>query len=905
MERRFCRSPHTIGNHLLEGTSSLANEPASLLETKLQPPRTRESLVRPRLVDLADRVLDVPLALVSAPAGFGKSTLMLAWYERLSASAAVGWISLNEADSDADHFTRYLAEAGRRVWRTTGGSELSLEALMIEIVNHVAALDRPGVLVLDDYHLVESERIQAALGFLLEHMPANMHLVIGSRRDPSFPLGRLRARGRLLEIRADDLRFTGDEAAELLNGIEHLGLDPSQVATLDGRTEGWAAALQLAALAARGTSERKRFVSAFGGSHRFVFDYLAEEVLSEQDEETQALLLRTAILERLSGPLCDAVTGLHGSAAKLTSLNRANLFTISLDEEGHWYRYHHLFQDFLRRMLEERLPSEVVLLNRRASEWFAEENLIEEAVRHALLADDEAWTLSLIERAMPSAMLGGDVLTPGFGRWLKSIPRQEIERRPRLAIPLALSQALGGRLTGTAELVARAEDVLEGRAPWPHELAEGEREYLLGAARLARAYIARYRGDPADALAILDSAEKVTTDEFVRAWLPMKRQLILYEAWAPGSEPSHDEIEAAARGCYEAGHLGGATAMKVVEFYRLVRSGQLHQAERHVRAALAEAYERNALPTLGMLHGTLAEMEYERGDLDEAEDEAQRCLGLGAPGAASGLFIPPEATLARAQIADNRREEAIASMQLLEERARMVETVQGKRLFPALLANLHLRLGNLATATQWAQSLDLPPPGERDFDWEHVRLVYVRVLLAHGRTDEALPLLGEVATVANEAGRAGRWLEAKLLESCAIWRSGDEREGLTAFTKLLSLAEREGYARTLLDEGEPALAMLRRAATGPHGSYVTRLLLLAGESATAASRPRTTGPDDLSEREQDVLRLLVLGSSNREIADELVVSLDTVKTHLRNVYGKLGVHSRTQATAAARARGLV
>jgi LuxR family transcriptional regulator, maltose regulon positive regulatory protein len=888
-----------------EGDLSLANQVASLLQTKLQPPRARESLVRLRLVDLADRVVNLPLALVSAPAGFGKSTLMLAWYERLSASAAVAWISLDEADSEPDHFTRYLAEAARRAWDAPLDLELTLEALVVEIVNHVAALDRPAVLMLDDYHLVESPRNHAAVGFLLEHMPANMHLIIGARRDPPLPLARLRSRGRLLEVRADDLRFTQDETGELLNGMEGLGLAPGQVETLEARTEGWAAALQLAALAARGASEPSRLISSFGGSHRFVFDYLAEEVLSAQDEETQAFLLRTAVLERLSGPLCDAVTALGGGAARLSSLNRANLFTIALDEEGRWFRYHHLFRDFLRRLLDERLPSEVATLHRRASEWLAAESFIDEAVPHALLSGDEAWAVDLIERGMPAATLRGEIFTPGFETWLRAIPPGEIERRPRLAVPIALSRALGGRLSGTLELVEQAEEVLEGRRPGPYELPEGEREYLRGAATLARAYVARYRGEPDEALAIIDHAEKLATDDLVRAWLGMKRQLILFEEWAPGKEPSGDAIELAARQCYAAGHLSGATAMQVVEYYRLVLAGRLNDAERHVGAALVEAYERNALPTLGMLHGTLAEMEYERGNLDEAEEEAQRCLALGAPGAAPGLFTPPEVTLARTQIADHRLEEARASIRILEGRAERVETVQGKRFFPALAAHLHLLLGDAASARRWAESLVLPPPAERDFDWEYTRLVYARVLLAHGRTEEALPLLGEVATVANAAGRSGRWFEAKLLESCARWRGGDEGAAMMTFAAILPLAGREGYARTLLDEGEPALAMLRRAATGPHGSYVTRLLLLAGESASAAGQPRASGPDELSEREQDVLRLLVLGSSNREIADELVVSLDTVKTHLRNVYGKLGVHSRTQAIAAARARGLV
>jgi LuxR family maltose regulon positive regulatory protein len=883
----------------------LAYEAASLLETKLQPPRATETVTRSRLAGLADRVLDVPLALISAPAGFGKSTLMLTWYERLTSRAAVAWISLDEADREPERFARYLAEAARRAWSLEIETGLPIEALVVELVNHVAKLDRPALLMLDDYHLLESERIQEALRFLLDHMPANMHLAIGGRRDPLFPLARLRARGRLQEVRADDLRFTAEETEALLNGVEQLGLDGNQVATLEARTEGWAAALQLAALAARGSTEPGQFVSTFGGSHRFVFDYLAEEVLAAQDEETQAFLLRSAVLERLSAPLCDAVTGLSGGASRLAALHRSNLFTIALDAEGRWYRYHHLFRDFLRRVLDERLPAEATTLHRRASEWLDGKGTYGEAIDHAIQAGDRDWTLTLIERALPGATLQGEIMVAGFERWTSAISSEEVARRPRLALPIALSRALAGRVAESSALVERVEEVLDGRATAPYAMPAEEVAGHRDAVAVARTYLARYRGAGEEAVAIAERGLASATDELPRAWLNITRQFAIYETWSPARRPQGDDIVRAAQGCYGVGHLSGATAMQVIECYRLMQSGRLVDANRHVRAALAEAYARNALPTVGMLHGVQAELHYERGEIDDAEEDARRCLSLGAPGASPGLFVPPEATLARTLLADGRPDEARQWLAGLKERGRPVETVQGKLFFPAAAAHLALRLGDLDEARHWLAASGAASFQETSVLHEYPALVAARVLAAEGRTDEALSLARSIATTARDAGREGRWFEARLLDSCAAWRGGDDRAALAAFTGVLAIAEREGYVRTLLDEGDPVLAMLRRAVTGPQGHYATRLLLLAGETANSAGRPQPSGPDDLSEREQDVLRLLVLGLSNREMADELVVSLDTVKTHLRNVYGKLAVHSRTQAAAAARERLIV
>jgi LuxR family transcriptional regulator, maltose regulon positive regulatory protein len=880
---------------------------APLLETKLRPPHARASiLLRPRLAELVPRSLEVPLTLVAAPAGFGKTTLLLDWCNRLEERAAVAWLSLDETDNDPDQLALYIKAALSRASAglMSEGESLTLEATVAELVNRLAGDVRPVVLVLDDYHLIESTRVHAALTFLLEHQPPSLHLLLGTRRDPPLPLARLRARGRLLELRAEDLRFTPEEAAGLLRQLVPYNLTAAQVKTLEERTEGWAAALQLAALSLQRSSSADAFIDAFSGSSRFVFDYLAEEVFERQTEQTQLFLLRTAVLERLTGALCEAVTGMSGGDLLLGELFRANLFLSALGEEERWYRYHHLFRDFLRRTLERRSGEEIPVLHRRASEWFAAQGLLDEAVPHAVASGDQSWALTVLEQGMPVATMRGEILTPAFERWLRDLPQDEIYRRPRLALPRALSLALTGRIGEAEQVVDRVERVIAGRESPPHEVSEDERLALVGILASARVYIERFRGHQDRAIEIADEMmAELPPAETAQAWLGMVRQMALFEKWAPNLS---EGIERATRKCFEHRHLAGALGLMTFEFYHLVLCGRLNQAEQHLRRSLRRAYESHALPVVGMLHGVKGELHYERGELDDAEEEANRCLSFGAPGFTPGVFTPPEITLARVQIVDGRIGEARTSFHLLEERARSVETVQGLQTYPAWIADLRLRFGELDAAQRWAADSGLGPNTVPTFAVEYSCLVYARVLYATGRGSEALSLLDRIREGASAAGRHGRALEARLIEACIHQREGDDRTALGSLNQVLPLAERENYCRTLLDLGEPMLAMLRKvASTGAHASYAAQLLLLAGEEPELQWRAKAARPDDLSEREHDVLRLLARGFANREIADELVVSLDTVKTHLRNAYSKLGVHSRTQAITSARERNLI
>ncbi|HEY5988647.1 MAG TPA: LuxR C-terminal-related transcriptional regulator, partial [Streptosporangiaceae bacterium] len=821
------------------------------------------------------------------------------------------------------------------------------EAILTALINDIITISDSFLLVMDDYHVIDSKQIDEALAFLVEHAPPQLHLVITTREDPHLPLARLRTRGQLAELRAAELRFTPEEAAALLGEAVGPGLPDAAVAALVARTEGWAAGLQLAGLSLRGHADAAGFVAAFSGSHRFVLDYLADEVLDGQPGQVRAFLLETSVLERLSGELCDAVTGRAGSQAMLADIERAGLFLVPLDEVRGWWRYHHLFADLLRARLQAEQPGRVQALHRAAAAWCEEHDLADDAVRHALAAGDAAWAARLVERHVET-LLGrseGVILR----RWLSALPAQAVRDRPRLCLAQAYGAAQGFQLEALEALLDDAERALAVSGDEPYEDPAGRPASVLanvpaGIAFL-RASLARLRGDAAlaadynrQALAQLGEDEWlmrsfVRWNQAVADWLrgrlgPAERGLaeVLAELRAAdeavrrvGGEPA--EVFRAVEGGAE--FFAGFLAMRVC--YDL---GQVQRAQGNLDAALATY--RQALdtagesssepPHLGLAHVGLAEVLYERNELTAAFDHATRgvtlCRQLAyTPPLATGLAI-----LARIRHAHG---DAAGALEAMGEAGQAGPSPQVTALLnpvPAKRARLLLAQGDVLAAAQWVKAAGLGPDGEPDYPREPVYLVLARVLLAQNDPGPALTLLQRLLGAAASQGRTGSIIEIQALRALALAAGGDHASALGALTEALTLARQHGYVRVLADEGARMRALLAQlpaarpgqqpAARGIDPGYLAALLRAYGETdAGAPRRGAAAAPpglvEPLTDRELEVLRLLAAGRSNQRIAHDLVVALDTVKKHVTHVLGKLGAANRTEAVARARNLGLI
>ena len=912
--------------------------PDVLLATKLHVPRPRPGFVpRPRLAEALGEGLARRLILVCAPAGSGKTALLAGWAR--SGNRPVAWLSLDAADNDPVRFWRHTVAAldrarpgiGERVGLLLGPPALaSFEGLVTALINDLAAQPDDGevLLVLDDYHLIDAQPVHASLAFLLEHLPAGLHLVLASRADPPLPLARLRAGGQLAELRTADLHFSVEEAAALLRESAGADLPAAAVAALAARTEGWVAGLQLAALSLAGQADPAGFVAAFSGSHRYVLDYLAEEVLDRQQEELRTFLLETSLLERLSAGLCDAVTGRTGSQAMLERVERAGLFLVPLDEVRGWWRYHHLFADLLRARLQQQRPGRVPALHRAAAAWCEDHGLADDAVRHALAAGDAAWAARLVERHADAFLLRSEGAT--LQRWLAALPAGLAGSRPRLLLAQARLALLSHRVEAAEVALDAAERALAsapGVADEPFEPSVGRAASHLAnvpaAIALGRTLLAVLHGDAEPAITF---GHRTLAEVGEGEWL-LTSHANGYLGVAERLRGQLTEAERALSSSIAQGRAAGQPAMTAWGYQDLGQvqraQGRLDTSAGTYRQALevAAATSRTALPTAGIAYVGLAEVAYQRNELDTA----LRHVSEGIAACRQMNFTPPLATgLATLAWIRQAQGDAAGAREAMEEAGQAAPDPGVAGLLnpvPAQRARLQLTQGDVAAAARWAQQRGLGPDDEPGYPREPEYLVLARVLLAQDHPGAALALLERLHAAAVSQDRAGSVIEIQALQALALAAAGEETAAVNALAGALTLACPQGYVRVFADEGPPMAALLgalvaaqraeQATARGVPLGCLARVLGAFGEKPTARGAGRSAAAavpglvEQLTAREREVLALLAAGAPNPRIAEQLVVSLDTVKKHVSHLMSKLGAANRTEAVTRARQLGLI
>ena len=890
-----------------------------LLATKLYLPGPRESSVaRPRLNDHLDRASKTKLLLVSAPAGFGKTTLLAEWLATGPASPAddrsAVWLSLDRGDNDPASFWRYVIAALRTVAPTVGEEELALLAgpqpppiqlVLTTLLNDLSSVRRDIVLVLDDYHLIDSREIQEAMGFLLDHMPPRLHLVIASRSDPAVPLARLRARGELVELRAAELRFTPDETAAYLNGVMGLQLTTPDVAALEERTEGWIAALQLAALSMQGRDDVTNFIAGFTGDDRYIVDYLAEEVLQRQLTHVRDFLLHTSILSRFTGSLCDAVAGTTGGKAMLDALDRGNLFLVPLDDHRHWYRYHHLFADVLRARLAEESPDLIPALHRSASDWYAQNGDPTEAIRHAMAGHHFERAADLVELSLPALLRERRETT--LRGWLELLPDDILNVRP------VLSNGFAGALLATGEPES-VERYLQDAERWLEPQSESatvdmvvaddaEFRRLPAGIAVHRAALALMLGHRSATVAHAElSLDLLLDDDDLGRGAATA--LIGLASWGNGNlEAAHAAYTDCVAIMQRVGHFSDVLGCSITLADIRLTQGRLRDAMHTFEKALQIAPTGVGPPLRGTadMHAGMSGIHREWNDMSAARESLARSEELGEHNGLPQHRYRWRVAMARIREAEDNLDGAL---ELLDEAHHLYEGdfAPNVRPVPAVRARVLIRQARLAEAFDWVRDEGLSVEDDVNYlrEYEHVTLA--RALLAKYETErdestvtEATGLLERLLLAADEGGRTGSAIEILVLQARASQMRGDGPEALIPLERALTLAEPEGYMRTFIDEGAPMKTLLEAAAEhGIASRYVGKLLIAL--TGAEDGKPTDQGlVDALSQRELEVLRLLGSELGGPEIARELVVSLSTVRTHTRNIYAKLGVNNRRAA----------
>lgn len=888
---------------------------------------------RPRLVERLTQGLRGPLTLISAPAGSGKTTLLSAWRAGVGSDFPAAWLSLDAGDNDPARFLTYLAAALETLQKGfTEDTHLLLrspqpepvEYILTSLINDILSFPGDFALILDDYHTLTSPLVHEAVRFILDHQPAQMHLVILTRADPPLPLPRMRVRSQLVEIRAADLRFTQEEAAAFLNEVMGLGLSAADIAALEQRIEGWVAGFQLAAvalqsrLAEQGRENVHSFVSAFTGSHHYIVEYLAEEVLNQQPEAVGDFLLQTSILERFNAELCEAVLGDRGKgigdisspALILEYLDKANLFLIPLDDARTWFRYHPLFADVLRGRLQQTQPGLLPVMHRRAAGWYEQHGLDGEAFGHALAAGDKSFAVDLVERKGWSYLMRGEWIT--VANWIRALD-DCIWQRPGLG----LIQAWTLTLTGQGNVEDRQLLKIEQSISDDPGLDAAAKSDLFGRIATLRGLLTYYRGDAQGAVELCRQAlASLNEDNFIGRSIAAH---ILGE-----SCNRCGDLEGAIQANLEAARLAKATGSLSLAISATTALGDLQIGQGNLHGAF-EVYQealrfvtrpdgKRLLPA-GRVFVCLSKIYYEWNDLPAAGKSIQDCIELCQQSGDLEYLIIGYVMKARLEQAQGDLEGASRAMQeavkLMKEHRVPATTISLVEAFRVRL----LLVQDRPAALRWAEQSGLKTTHEISFIRELEYRSLARVAAAQGETAQALSLLRRLTGSAESAGRMGWVIHLLALQAVILYGSGNFEEAEEALERVLRLAQPEDYRRVFLDEGEPMAKLLIRIkeASRKKGQdprlvvYLDQILAELGIDEQAGVHPGRLSVgvqaglvEPLSDRELEVLGLLAAGKTNQQIANELYLAVGTVKRHLNNIFGKLDVQNRTQCVAKAR-----
>jgi LuxR family transcriptional regulator, maltose regulon positive regulatory protein len=911
-----------------------------LLSTKLYIPPARPNRVpRPRLTKQLNDLR--PLTLIAAPTGFGKTSLLSDWIPQ--SEGCVTWLSLDEGDNDLIRFWVYVVIALQKLHADLGESAKAflqspqpppITSILSTLINEISSFPEKFSIVLDDYHLIKTQPIHEALTFLLDHLPPQMHVILTTRADPPLPIARLRARNQLTELRAEDLRFTSEETSVFLNEAMELKLTSQDIAALEERTEGWVAGLQLAALSMQGRDDVSGFIRAFSGSHRHVLTYLAKEVLEQCSEGTLNFLLQTSILDRLCGPLCDAVTGGTDSQALLQKLEQANLFILPLDDEGKWFRYHHLFADVLRAHLLQTLSGTKPELHRRASAWHEENGSLAEAISHAMAAGNLDKAVQLVEQSAWHLIGRGELTTLQI--WLDSLPLAVVRTRPRLSLAYAMIRSITNQLDALESHLQDAERVLEDEEICRDDSLHDDRDALKGQVAALRAHLALEQNDAQRSIKLCTQALILIPEDNT-----LLQSLTLY--FLGNAQSAIDDITAGIETLNQGRQRAMAAGNPLLVLNILAVKAGLEQAQGKLRQAAATYQQILKLSAengwQSHPHAVVAQIGFgelfrQRNDLDSAAQYLQESLEKSQSWGLKNVEIRACLTLASIRLAQR---DPASAYELIHQAAQVAHNwnrTSAVRFVENHEARLALVQGELSTAARWADASGL---GVNDAHLQYERedeyLTLARVWIAQEGSDEALRLLDRLLEAAEAGERRGSAIEILILHALALQTQKAHKEAIEDLERAMLIAEPEGYIRIFVDEGEPMKELIGnwRVETGTHKKLTatqTRLMTythklleaivdnapelpIIAEHPFGTNEPVTTLVrqssliEPLSARELEVSHLIAEGLSNNSIAEKLYLSTGTVKVHLKHIYGKLDVNSRTQAVARLRELNLL